>query len=133
MTPPATRMNPPNFPGSPISDPCDTPEMSHSSRWESDHEDQYTRSPQTATESHHGLLPSHNIGDYLSQAWKSDDDESFATLEMPDGTIRRTSNWLPVDSSAGITIGTDSRDQYDPFHMEEFHDMKGAFFVNPAR
>jgi len=134
MTPPATQMNPSNFSGSPISDPCDTPEMSHSSRWESDHEDRYSRSPQTASDPHHhGLLSNHDIGDYFKQAWRPDDDESFATLEMPDGTTRRTSNWLPVDSSAGITIGTDSRAQYDTFYTEEFHDTKSAFFVNPAR
>ncbi|KAK5799840.1 hypothetical protein VI817_002052 [Penicillium citrinum] len=108
--------------------------MSHSSRWESDHEDRYSRSPQTASDPHHhSLLSNHDIGGYFTQVWRPDDDESFATLEMPDGTTRRTSNWLPVDSSAGITIGTASRAQYDAFHMEGFHDMKSAFFVNPTR
>ncbi|PTU23540.1 hypothetical protein P175DRAFT_0491890 [Aspergillus ochraceoroseus IBT 24754] len=33
-----------------------------------------------------------------------DDDEHLIPLEMPDGTTRFTSNWLPVDPQGGFTI-----------------------------
>lgn len=140
MTPPAQQTSSssnyfPTFPGSPISelDFCSTPEMSHSSRWESDHEEMHSRSPYTAPDPHR--TPKNESGDYFMQMRAdvgfNDCDE---TLEMPDGSTRRTSNWLPVDSSAGFTIGCDSArgDYTDAPHIEEFRDIQSAFF-NPVR
>ena len=52
-----------------------------------------------------------------SQAQLSED--YFTPLEMPDGSTRLTSNWLPVDPEAGFTIAAPE---------EQFQDMKFAFF-----
>lgn len=142
MTPPAQPHYYPTFPGSPISEFCSTPEMSHSSRWESDHEDKereretYTsRSPYTAPD-----LLKNEAGDYFSRRGVGmkhvhvDESESETILEMPDGTTRRTANWLPVDSSAGFTIGSEQTGLYnDPAQMDEFQNIQGAFFMSPAR
>jgi len=52
------------------------------------------------------------------------------TLEMPDGSTRRTSNWLPVDPQAGFTIGSHSRkrDYHTKFmHLEHVEDIQEAF------
>ncbi|EAW08555.1 uncharacterized protein ACLA_032910 [Aspergillus clavatus NRRL 1] len=37
-----------------------------------------------------------------------DAEEELTPLEMPDGSIRFTANWLPVDPQGGFTIGTES-------------------------
>jgi hypothetical protein len=36
----------------------------------------------------------------------ADQDESLHLLEMPDGSMRLTTNWLPVDPVVGFTIGS---------------------------
>jgi hypothetical protein len=121
--------------------------MSHSSRWESDYEDKereretYTsRSPYTASDPHR---LKNEAGDYFSPRGVDvnshvlvhvDESEGETILEMPDGTTRRSANWLPVDSSAGFTIGPEQRGLYkDPAQMEEFQDIQGAFFMSPPR
>lgn len=147
MTPPAQPHYYPTFPGSPISELCSTPEMSHSSRWESDYEDKEresethtSRSPYTAPDPHR---LKNEAGDYFSRRGVDmnshvhvhvDESEVETILEMPDGTTRRSANWLPVDSSAGFTIGPEQRGLYkDPAQMEEFQDIQGAFFMGPPR
>ncbi|QMW40697.1 hypothetical protein G4B11_003977 [Aspergillus flavus] len=42
-----------------------------------------------------------------SQGEEEEDQDIFTPLEMPDGSTRFTSNWLPVDSSGGFTICPD--------------------------
>lgn len=42
-----------------------------------------------------------------SQGEEEEDQDTFTPLEMPDGSTRFTSNWLPVDSSGGFTICPD--------------------------
>ncbi|KAF7597394.1 hypothetical protein BBP40_006337 [Aspergillus hancockii] len=39
---------------------------------------------------------------------ENDEDDLFTPLEMPDGSTRFTSNWLPVDPEGGFTIGMPS-------------------------
>lgn len=154
MTPPAQSHYYPTFPGSPISELCSTPEMSHSSRWESDEDKERERERETYTSSSSSSSSSRspytapdprpkNEGDYFSPTRgvdgvhghaHVDESERETILEMPDGTTRRTANWLPVDSSAGFTIGPEQRGLYrDPSQMDEFQDIQGAFFMSPAR
>ncbi|KAJ5104212.1 hypothetical protein N7532_004741 [Penicillium argentinense] len=133
MTPSAHSTYPSwEFPGSPVSDSSGTPEMSHSSRWESEQEERHSRSPNTAPEPHR--IPNNAAYEYFPHSRRVDEEESFGVLEMPDGTTRCTANWLPVDSSAGFTIGSDSfRGLHDLDHMEDSHELRGAFFANPTR
>ena len=42
-----------------------------------------------------------------SQGEEEEDQDIFTPLEMPDGSTRFTSNWVPVDSSGGFTICPD--------------------------
>ncbi|KAJ5989643.1 hypothetical protein N7481_004853 [Penicillium waksmanii] len=144
MTPPAQPHYYPTFPGSPISELCSTPEMSHSSHWESEYEDKerdretYTRSPYTAPEPHR---LENEAGDYFSRGVDVnshvhvhvDESECETVLEMPDGTTRRTANWLPVDSSAGFTIGPEQRGLYKDRPQMEFEDIQGGFFHEPCQ
>ncbi|GLI82059.1 hypothetical protein PoHVEF18_010459 [Penicillium ochrochloron] len=129
MTPSVQPPNFPTFPGSPISDPCGTPETSHASfgRWETDQDGedlQSSRSPDT---------PNTNttMSDRLAYSHSShhfEEEEYPTTLEMPDGSTRRTSNWLPVDASAGFTIGADQPGPAQGEHeMHNFREMQGAF------
>ncbi|KAJ5675439.1 hypothetical protein N7462_008336 [Penicillium macrosclerotiorum] len=130
MTPPVLHSSFPLFPGSPVSDPCGTPEMSHSSfgRWETDPESDDMQSSGSPHVSPH--IQAHSYYPHPSSI-----DDCPTTLEMPDGSTRRTSNWLPVDSSAGFTIGPEysapRHGESDP-HMQDFHDIQSAFFPTPS-
>lgn len=129
MTPTVQQAAFPGFPGSPISDPCGTPETSHTSlgRWETDQDSEDMQSsgspgsPSTqATMSDKFAFthPSHHF----------DEEEYPTTLEMPDGSTRRTSNWLPVDASAGFTIEADQLGPNSGEHeVHDFRAMQGAF------
>lgn len=93
------------FPASPTSDTRSSPDPI--STWEEDSQPQYFdlnmdfQSPQFEPQ---------NTPQFS---------ECFTPLEMPDGSTRLTSNWLPVDPEAGFTI---------PAPEEQFQDMKFAFF-----
>lgn len=65
--------------------------------------------------------------------WK--DDEDLPTmLEMPDGSSRKTSNWLPVDPEAGFTIGSSSYPDGPDMQLAELHDIQAAFISsNPPQ
>lgn len=112
---------------SPISDPCSTPETSHaSSKWDAEHDQDDAQSYHTSTA--HTHVPGSS---YFSDGTDRDDD--ITTLEMPDGSTRLSSNWLPVDSSVGFTIGsTSSQGHYrnDPLDAVDLRDMQSAFFQN---
>lgn len=98
------------FPASPTSDTRSSPDPA--STWEEDTQAQYEynfdytldqfQSPQFDSPQHAQLS-----------------EDCFTPLEMPDGSTRLTSNWLPVDPEAGFTIAAPE---------EEFQDMKFAFF-----
>ncbi|KAB8072691.1 hypothetical protein BDV29DRAFT_176853, partial [Aspergillus leporis] len=52
------------------------------------------------------LLPLHSEDKPHEENKEEDDDNDlFTPLEMPDGSTRFTSNWLPVDPEGGFTIG----------------------------
>ncbi|KAJ5542833.1 hypothetical protein N7535_005257 [Penicillium sp. DV-2018c] len=98
------------FPGTPASDPRASPQSSHtsSSGWEAEFEfeDAYT-----SFHNKGGLLDSQYQTQNRSshpphQYTQRDDEECFTPLEMPDGSTRLTSNWLPVDQDCGFTIGS---------------------------
>ncbi|KAJ5143308.1 uncharacterized protein N7515_002095 [Penicillium bovifimosum] len=132
------------FPGTPASDPRASPGPSHasSSRWEGEFEcdDAYTfhfdATPTLDSQyqaQNSRPTPSHHYS-------PNDDEECFTPLEMPDGSTRLTSNWLPVDQDCGFTIGStlanDDRDAAFRSVMAvdenvvDFGRMKGAFFTS---
>ena len=109
MTPSAHQFSLSTFPGSPLSDPCGTPEMTYtsSSRWEADQDGDDVQSlPWSDISSSSQAMAADNWSSG-NCAWKQDED-CMDTLEMPDGSTRKTSNWLPVDPKAGFTIGSSS-------------------------
>ncbi|KAJ5167624.1 uncharacterized protein N7482_003218 [Penicillium canariense] len=131
MTPSGPPAAFPTFPGSPISDPCGTPEPSHASfgRWETDQDSEDMQSSRCP-----GSPPAHTVAPNMpiaSHASQQAHEEDYPTmLEMPDGSTRQTSNWLPVDSSAGFTIGTDPFRAAPGANDPETHDLyhiSGAF------
>ncbi|KAI2793383.1 hypothetical protein POX_b03438 [Penicillium oxalicum] len=130
MTPTAPVKNFTGVPGSPLSDPCGTPDTSNASlgSWEpeQDGEDLHSiRSPQSFSR-RDGPSDLPYLSAQPAHQWK--DEDCSATLEMPDGTTRRTLNWLPVDTSAGFTIGADQPDHpQQEQEMHNFQDMHGAF------
>ncbi|KAJ5579548.1 uncharacterized protein N7459_005533 [Penicillium hispanicum] len=122
-----TPFHPPSFPtfsASPASDPCGSPDMTPSSRWDVEHGRGDLPSSQTSP-AHSQILDT----GYLTST--TDEDDSMTTLEMPDGSTRLSSNWLPVDPTAGFTIGPNSSRMHPgrwPLDVEGFHDMREAFF-----
>jgi hypothetical protein len=132
------------FPGSPTSDPRSSPEPSHasSSGWEgeSEREDAYTQFDFGATMD--GQYQAQNYGPKPPhQYFQTDDEECFTPLEMPDGSTRLTSNWLPVDQDCGFTIGSTllAGDDHDAAFrsvmaidedVADFREIKGAFFAS---
>ncbi|KAJ5183962.1 hypothetical protein N7492_001578 [Penicillium capsulatum] len=135
MTPPICPSGNSAFPMSPLSDPCSTPDPIYNfGSWEMD---------QNAADTHNMLPPLSPSVAYSLPSQTSpitcpshapEDEGWFNTLEMPDGSTRRTSNWLPVDSTAGFIIGSHN-------HIEEndasfapghgFQDIQGAFIKEP--
>lgn len=115
------------FPLSPLSDPCSTPELGYSSSgWELEH-DQSVPSPQNTLET----IPS-NQSAQASSPRKTQEEDLFTPLEMPDGSTRMTSNWLPVDSTAGFTIGSHghrSACDADYPSVDGFQDIQNAFIT----
>ncbi|KAF3386772.1 hypothetical protein F1880_001347 [Penicillium rolfsii] len=124
MTPSAQPTNFSTFPGSPISDPCGTPETSHAPE-----DMQSSRSPDSPNAN---TIMSDRLA-YSHSSQPFEEEEYLTTLEMPDGSTRRTSNWLPVDASAGFTIGADQLGPAQGEHeLHNFREMQGAFIpVDP--
>lgn len=125
------------FPGSPTSDPNASPEPSHasSSGWEgeADHDDaQYMQFDFGPSDFGASALDTqyqaHGQTHSLSSPPRRHsqiDEECLTPLEMPDGSTRMTSNWLPVDPEAGFAIGSSMMMNED---VAAFQDMKHAFF-----
>lgn len=129
MTPSVQQTAFPTFPGSPISDPSGTPETSHASfgRWDTDHDSEDMQSSRSPDTPNTNATMSDRFA-YASSSHHMEEEEYPTTLEMPDGSTRRTSNWLPVDASAGFTIGADQLGPAQEEHeMHNFHEMQGAF------
>lgn len=59
------------------------------------------------------------------------EDDSLTPLEMPDGSLRMSSNWMPVDTSAGFIIGSRSSThrlkRVHGLHMDPSLDVLEAF------
>lgn len=129
MTPSVQQTAFPVFLGSPISDPCGTPETSHASfgRWETDQDSEDMQSSRSPGSPNTYATTSDKFP-YAPSSHHFDEEEYPTTLEMPDGSTRRTSNWLPVDASAGFTIGADQLDPAQGEHdVHNFLEMQGAF------
>lgn len=129
MTPSAHSMTFPPFPDTPVSDPCSTPGMSPSSGADRDREDlRSSRSPNNGATTRPTV--SHNAFDGYSPCM-TDENDDRTTLEMPDGSTRMSSNWLPVDLTAGFTIGSHStrhvHEKGNCLHLEELADIREAF------
>lgn len=127
------------YPSSPASDPHGSPQSSlvSSRGWEEDECDiQYTHFDSGTSGSSikfHTVSPHHSLN-FPTHRYPTNND--FTPLEMPDGSTRLTSNWLPVDCDAGFTIGSAaSADDdiaafgSDPIDSDagSFHGMKHAF------
>ena len=129
MTPPVHSAAYSTFPLSPLSDPCSTPDLSYSSSGWEPKQTNTVPSPKnnqqmysiSSTQSTHALSPN-----------KTQEDDWFTPLEMPDGSTRMTSNWLPVDSTAGFTIGSHGHhsacDAEFP-SVDGFQDIQNAFIT----
>jgi hypothetical protein len=105
--------------------------MSHaaSSLWEADQERDHLRSSLSSNGEIYmqALSPNSGTASYFSG---EDENDYPTTLEMPDGSTRRTSNWLPVDPQAGFTIGSHSqkRDSHTSYmHLEGMENIQEAF------
>lgn len=100
-----------SFPASPISDTRSSPDSASASVWE----DEALR--ETTLD--------FNLDQFQTSQFQPPQDasshfpEGFMPLEMPDGSTRLTSNWLPVNPDAGFTIAPPE---------EQFQDMNFAFF-----
>ncbi|KAJ5229209.1 hypothetical protein N7489_009917 [Penicillium chrysogenum] len=124
------------YPGSPSSDPNTSPEPSHasSSVWEGepDREDaqymQFDFGPSdfgaSALDTQYQPGQTHSLSS-PHRRHSGIDEECLTPLEMPDGSTRMTSNWLPVDPDAGFAIGSATMVDED---VAAFQDMKHAFF-----
>ncbi|EKV09941.1 hypothetical protein PDIG_28290 [Penicillium digitatum PHI26] len=123
------------FPGSPSSNPNGSPEPSQasSSGWEGEAEPEDAQYMQldfgpsdfgaSAFDTQH---QTHGQTHRLSSPHRRHsriDEECLTPLEMPDGSTRMTSNWLPVDPDAGFAIGPSMMMNEDV----AFKDMKYAF------
>ncbi|KAJ6101545.1 hypothetical protein N7499_001175 [Penicillium canescens] len=142
MTPSPNPMAYP-FPASPSSDPCLSPDSSHASTWEEgdrERDEGLHISTFAVDLNTHGQGQDHAQSQCQTQAHTSprryseysthrvDEEEALTPLEMPDGSTRFTSNWLPVDPDAGFTIGLSGVPGFgDEMH---FGDMKDAFFAS---
>lgn len=119
------------FPRSPISDLSSTPDMSHASSglWETDFERDNAQSFLPATTETYMQAPSESQGTAPGYSSGEDEDNYPTILEMPDGSTRRTSNWLPVDPQAGFTIDSHTRERGHSsyMHLECVEDVQGAF------
>lgn len=136
MTPSAYPPSFQTFPGSPISDLCSTPDMSHagSSVWEADPERDNVRSCLHPDNEMYMQAVSETPGMASGHSSGEDEDDYQTTLEMPDGSTRRTSNWLPVDLQAGFTIGSRFRKRtgHPSFiHLEDMGNIQEAF-ISPT-
>lgn len=119
------------FPGSPVSDHSSATELSQAPypHWEIDRErDDIHSSPVSEVLSDITPSMTANWANYPPCQAEDEDD----VLEMPDGSTRRNSNWLPVDPHAGFTIGSvlhpkHSENPTPCFHPESFQEIQGAF------
>lgn len=132
MTPPIYSSGSSTFPLSPLSDPYSTPGPSYNpSSWETEQSLTHTKRPRSSppVSATSSLFSQSSPGGYSSQT--VEDEDWFNTLEMPDGSMRRTSNWLPVDSTAGFIIGShNSTNEYDATDVcHEFQDLQNAFIA----
>ncbi|KAJ5108213.1 hypothetical protein N7456_004888 [Penicillium angulare] len=127
------------FPGSPVSDLSSATEMSQPAsynNWDTEKErDDIRASPisdvaSDVNSASHKSMTFNWMADCHTKDMQ-DEGSDPAMLEMPDGSTRRSSNWLPVDPEVGFTIGpcSYSEDQKpkDHLYMEDFHDFQQAF------
>ncbi|KAJ5372973.1 hypothetical protein N7517_004979 [Penicillium concentricum] len=122
MTPSPNTLFP--FPGSPTSDPHGSPDSSHASSrgWEgeAEHEDSHKFDFGPAVDAQYQAPgQTHTVRSPYPRK-----DECLTPLEMPDGSTRMTSNWLPVDPDAGFAIGSAMMNE----DVAAFQDVKHAFF-----
>ncbi|KAJ5541827.1 hypothetical protein N7494_006903 [Penicillium frequentans] len=127
MTPSVHALSVSTFPGSPVSDHSSTPENTQApySRYEDRGASPLSDTMSESSSAMHGPLATGWLPD--CPAWKTDDEVCPTMLEMPDGSSRKTSNWLPVDPEAGFTIGSCSFPDGPDFHFEGLHDIREAF------
>lgn len=110
--------------------------MSHagSSVWEADPERDNVRSCLHPDNEMYMQAVSETPGMASGHSSGEDEDDYQTTLEMPDGSTRRTSNWLPVDLQAGFTIGSRFRKRtgHPSFiHLEDMGNIQEAF-ISPT-
>ncbi|KAJ5787639.1 hypothetical protein N7457_002629 [Penicillium paradoxum] len=129
------------FPGSPISDPYASPEPSHASSigWPGEERDDAQYTPFHSEPSKTNIQPQARNNGINSphRECSTTNEECFTPLEMPDGSTRLTTNWLPVDCDAGFTIGSPIAHEQDVAAFRSammidqnstLKDMQHAFF-----
>ncbi|KAJ5761242.1 hypothetical protein N7520_008398 [Penicillium odoratum] len=125
MTPSVQALSVSTLPGSPISDHSSTPEITQTSF---NRREDRGASPLSDTMSENSSAM-HPAGWANCPTWK--EDEVLPTmLEMPDGSSRKTSNWLPVDPEAGFTIGSSAYTDWSD--LQEGHDIHSAFMSSTS-
>lgn len=129
MTPPIHSAAYSAFPLSPLSDPCSTPELGYSSSGWDIEQGTSVPSPNNNLETY--SIPS-NQSTNASSPRNAQKEDWLTPLEMPDGSTRMTSNWLPVDPTAGFTIGSHGHrsacDAEFP-SVDGFQDIPNAFIT----
>lgn len=132
MTPPFNTRALSALPESPIPELCDTPEAGQapSMMWETDPESEDMRGFRSPTSA---IIEAPSF-DFFPDLI---DDVCLTPLEMPDGSLRMSSNWLPVDTTAGFIIGShidpdkDASNQH--MEMESLDGIRDAFIsINSA-
>jgi len=132
MTPSVHALSVSTFPGSPVSDHSSTPDNTQApfSRGEDRGASPLSDAMSESSSAMHGPMATGWLAH--CPAWNADDEDFPTMLEMPDGSSRKTSNWLPVDPEAGFTIGSCSYTDGPDFHLEGLHDMREAFIPSSS-
>lgn len=132
MTPSVHALSVSTFPSSPISDPSSTPENTQVpfSRCEDRGASPLSDVMSESSSAVHGAMGTSWLAN--CPAWKTDEEHFPTMLEMPDGSSRKTSNWLPVDPQAGFTIGSCAYPAGPELHLESPHDIREAFIPSSS-
>ncbi|KAJ5924255.1 hypothetical protein N7466_008442 [Penicillium verhagenii] len=135
MTPSVHALSVSTFPGSPVSDHSSTPEIPQApfSRGGTEQARDTSPFPDMVSE-HNSTMQGPIATAWMANGptWNTEDEDFPTMLEMPDGSSRKTSNWLPVDPEAGFTIGSSSYPDGVELHMGGLDDIRGAFIPSTS-
>ncbi|KAJ6093598.1 hypothetical protein N7486_008887 [Penicillium sp. IBT 16267x] len=132
MTPSVHALSVSTLPGSPVSDHSCTPENTQAplGRCEERGASPLSDAVSENSSAMYGPMATGWVAN--CPTWKTNDENCPTMLEMPDGSSRKTSNWLPVDPEAGFTIGSCSYPEGPGLHLEGLHHIREAFIPSSS-